>query len=137
MAYIPYTISREHKERKMDKFTVEFYEKENGDIPVEEFLDSLNIRMKAKSVGLIKILQEKGNLLREPYSKPLGDGIFELRCKVGNDISRVLYFFYYNGKIIMTNGFVKKTRKTPRAVINRAKAYRDDYLERNGKNEKI
>lgn len=133
MAYIPYTISREHKERKMDKFTVEFYEKGNGDIPVEEFLDGLNIRMKAKSVGLIKILQEKGNLLREPYSKPLGDGIFELRCKVGNDISRVLYFFYYNGKIIMTNGFVKKTRKTPRAVINRAKAYRDDYLERNGK----
>ena len=133
MAYIPYTISRKHKERKMDKFTVEFYEKENGDIPVEEFLDGLNIRMKAKSVGLIKILQEKGNLLREPYSKPLGDGIFELRCKVGNDISRVLYFFYYNGKIIMTNGFVKKTRKTPRAVINRAKAYRDDYLERNGK----
>lgn len=133
MAYIPYTIRREHKERKMDKFTVEFYEKENGDIPVEEFLDGLNIRMKAKSVGLIKILQEKGNLLREPYSKPLGDGIFELRCKVGNDISRVLYFFYYNGKIIMTNGFVKKTRKTPRAVIDRAKAYRDDYLERYGK----
>lgn len=133
MAYIPYTISREHKERKMDKFTVEFYEKENGDIPAEEFLDGLNIRMKTKLVGLIKILQEKGNLLREPYSKPLGDGIFELRCKVGNDISRVLYFFYYNGKIIMTNGFVKKTRKTPRAVIDRAKAYRDDYLERNGK----
>lgn len=133
MAYIPYTISREHKERKMDKFTVEFYEKENGDIPAEEFLDGLNIRMKTKLVGLIKILQEKGNLLRELYSKPLGDGIFELRCKVGNDISRVLYFFYYNGKIIMTNGFVKKTRKTPRAVINRAKAYRDDYLERNGK----
>ena len=117
----------------MDKFTVEFYKKENGDIPVEEFLDGLNVKMKAKSVGLIKILQEKGNLLREPYSKPLGDGIFELRCKVGNDISRVLYLFYYNGKIIMTNGFVKKTRKTPRAVINRAKAYRDDYLERNGK----
>ena len=133
MAYIPYTISREHKERKMDKFTVEFYEKENGDIPAEEFLDGLNIRMKTKLVGLIKILQEKGNLLREPYSKPLGDGIFELRCKVGNDISRVLYFFYYNGKILMTNGFVKKTRKTPRAVIDRAKAYRDDYLERNGK----
>ena len=117
----------------MDKFTVEFYKKENGDIPVEEFLDGLNVKMKAKSVGLIKILQEKGNLLREPYSKPLGDGIFELRCKVGNDISRVLYFFYYNGKIIMTNGFVKKTRKTPRAVIDRAKAYRDDYLETNGK----
>ena len=33
----------------------------------------------------------------------------------------------------MINGFVKKTRKTPRAVIDRAKAYRGDYLEGNGK----
>lgn len=60
MAYIPYTISREHKERKMDKFTVEFYEKENGDIPAEEFLDGLNIRMKTKLVGLIKNTSGKG-----------------------------------------------------------------------------
>ena len=44
-------------------------------------------------------------------------GIFELRAKVGTDISRVLYFFYYEGKIIMTNGFVKKTQKTPKEEI--------------------
>lgn len=116
----------------MDKFTIEFYEKENGDIPVEEFLLSLDVRMRAKLVGIIKILQENGNLLREPYSKHLADGIFELRGKVGSDISRVLYFFYFGGKIILTNGFVKKTQKIPKAEIDRAKAYRDDYLERCG-----
>ena len=55
------------------------------------------------------IAYEKGNMLREPYSKHLDDGIFELRCKFGSDITRVLYFFYYEGKIILTNGFVKKT----------------------------
>ncbi len=121
----------------MDKFTVEFYKKENGEIPVEQFLLSLNIKMRAKLVGIMKILQEKGNMLREPYSKPIDDGIFELRGKVGNDISRVLYFFFYDGKIIVTNGFVKKTQKTPKAEIERAKAYREDYLERCGKNEKI
>lgn len=93
----------------MDKFTVEFYEKENGEIPVEEFLLSLNPKMRAKLVGIVQILEEKGNLLREPYSKHLEDGIFEIRGKVGSDISRVLYFFYYEGKIILTNGFVKKT----------------------------
>ena len=60
---------------------------------------------------LLGILQEKGNMLREPYSKHLDDGIFELRCKFGSDITRVLYFFYYEGKIILTNGFVKKHRK--------------------------
>ena len=88
-------------------------------------------------VGIISILQEKGNMLREPYSKHLEDGIFELRGKVGSDISRVLYFFYYNGKIIMTNGFIKKTNKTPKSEINKAKAYRNDYLERMKINEKI
>lgn len=48
--------------------------------------------MRAKLLMEIKLLEEKGTLLREPYSKPLGDGIFELRAKVGTDISRVLYF---------------------------------------------
>lgn len=54
--------------------------------------------MRAKFSMEIKLLEEKGNQLREPYSKPLGDGIFELRAKVGTDISRVLYFFYYQGE---------------------------------------
>lgn len=45
----------------MNKFIIEFYEKENGDIPAEEFLLGLNIKMRAKLSGLIEILQEKGN----------------------------------------------------------------------------
>lgn len=122
---------------KMGKFIVEFYETENGNIPVEKFLKMLDVKMRAKLLGIIKILQEKGNRLREPYSKHLDDGIFELRGKVGSDISRVLYFFYYNKKIILTNGFIKKTQKTPKTEIDKAKKYRSDYLERIDKNEKI
>lgn len=53
----------------------------------------MDFKMCAKLLGLLQILQEKGNKLREPYSKCLGDGIFEIRCKVGTDL---------------TNGFVKK-----------------------------
>ncbi len=122
----------------MNQFIVEFYEKENGEIPVEEFLDSLDIAMKSKLVMILKILQEKGNQLREPYSKHLEDGIFEIRGKVGSDISRVLYFFYYGGKIILTNGFIKKTQKTPSKEIKKAKEYRKDYIERFGEqNENI
>ena len=114
----------------MTKFSVEFYEKSNGDKPVEEFLLGLDIKMRAKLLGILQILQEKGNQLREPYSKHLEDGIFEVRGKVGTDITRVLYFFYYEGKIILTNGFVKKSQKTPELEIKKAKQYRDDYLER-------
>ncbi len=83
--------------------------------------------------GMIGLLQEKGNQLREPYSKHLDDGIFELRCKVGSNITRVLYFFYYEGQIILTNGFVKKTQKTPPGEIGLAKQRRSDYIERMNK----
>jgi phage-related protein len=71
--------------------------------------------------------------MRAPYTKYLEDGIFELRTKQGSNISRVLFFFYYGGKIILTNGFIKKSQKTPRREIDLAKKYRSDYLERNSK----
>ena len=60
-------------------------------------------------------------------------GIFELRAKVGTDISRVLYFFYYEGRIVLTHGFIKKTQRTPASEIEKAKKYRRDYIERHGK----
>lgn len=117
----------------MSKFKAEFYETENGEKPAKAFMLSQDTKMKAKLFGLVDVLEEYGNQLREPYSKPLGDGIFELRAKIGTDISRVLYFFYYEGRIILTNGFVKKTPKTPPSEIALAKKYRKDFLERNGK----
>ena len=95
----------------MQEFEIIFYEKANGETPVEKFLDSLDKKMRAKAAGLIKILGEKGYLLREPYSKYLDEGIFELRIQIGNDISRILYFFYYNGRIVLTNGFIKKHKR--------------------------
>ena len=115
------------------KFTVEFYEKENGEIPVINFIDSLEPKMGAKVLSLIEILEEKGNQLRLPYSECLEDGIFELRCKFGSDITRTLYFFYEGANIILTNGFVKKTQKTPAQEIKHAKLRRDDYLSRKEK----
>lgn len=112
------------------KFEVLFYEKENGERPVRTFLLSLDIKMQTKMISLFEILEDKGSELREPYSKYVEDGIFELRCKVGNNITRVMYFFYHNGKIILTNGFIKKTKKTPSSEIRLAKLRRKDYLKR-------
>ena len=111
-------------------FEIIFYMKENGESPIDDFLINLPVKMRAKAVGMISLLEEKGNLLREPYSKYLKDGIFELRCKQGSDITRVLYFFYYGNKIVLTNGFVKKTQKTPPSELRLAKRRRADYIER-------
>lgn len=118
------------RERTKMQFHVEFYETDEGKIPTVEFLDSLEDKMNAKMVGLMEILEEKGTMLREPYSSPLEDGIFELRAVQGSNISRALFFFYIEGRIVITHGFVKKTQKTPRAQIELAKKYRADYLRR-------
>ena len=112
------------------EFDVDLYETKVKKRPVEEFILSLDYKMQAKVFGMIRLLEEKGTALREPYSKPLDDGIFELRIKQSSNITRVLYFFYVGGKIILTNGFVKKTQKTPPSEIEKAKQYRKDYLER-------
>ncbi len=117
------------------KYQVIFYEKENGNEPVKEFLDSLNVKMKAKMFRTISILAENGPKLREPYSKPLRDGIFELRAKVGSDISRVMYFFVVGQTIVLTNGFIKKTARTPEREIETAIRYKNDYLLRKGEKD--
>lgn len=114
----------------MQTFEVIFYDKKNGTEPAKDFILTLNNKMRAKVLRTIKLLADNGPELREPLSKSLGYGIFELRIKFASDTSRILYFFYVDQLIILTNGFIKKTQKTPSSEINKAKRYRTDYLDR-------
>ena len=111
-------------------FEIIFYKLENGNSPAEDFIMSLNSKMKAKTFRAISLLKEYGNELREPFSKPLRDGLFELRVKLGTDIVRILYFFCKGKLIILTNGFVKKTQRTPEEEINLALKYKADYSKK-------
>lgn len=86
--------------------------------------------MRAKVFRTIELLELQGPALREPYSKSLGDGIFELRVRQSSDITRVLYFFVVGKRAVLTNGFVKKTQKTPKVEIELAKRCREDYMRR-------
>ncbi len=73
---------------------VEFYTTADGRKPAKEFLLELEPKMRAKMAKIIELLESNGPDLRMPYSESLGNGIFELRAKVGSDISRELYFFF-------------------------------------------
>ena len=116
----------------MSRFSVDFYREDNGSKPVGQFIRTLPSRMKAKVIGDLELLEEYGNLAREPLSKHLEDGIFELRSKTGTDTVRILYFFEENQIIIATNGFAKKQEKTPRSEIELAKSRRKHYFSRKG-----
>ncbi len=114
----------------MGCFQVDFYKDAHGIKPVGIFIRNLDIKMKAKVIANLHLLEEYGNLAREPLSKELEDGIFELRTVEGSNIVRILYFFDRGQIIIATNGFVKKKQKTPRSEIDLAKKRRTDYHSR-------
>ena len=122
-------ISHNTKSKK-DAFQIVIYSKENGEIPFMDYLLGLSPKMKTKVIWAIQLLEEKGTALREPYSSPLREGLFELRIKFGSDIVRCLYFFHKGQIVILTNGFTKKTDKTPRREIEKAKRYRADWIRR-------
>ena len=116
----------------MSRFSVDFFKDEDGTKPVADFIRSLNVKLRAKVIADLHLLEEYGNMAREPLSKHLGDGLFEVRSKVGSDIARLLYFFDGGRIIIVTNGFVKKQRKTPSREIELAKRRRAVHLGRKG-----
>ena len=116
-------------------FEIIFYKKVDATCPIQDFLDSLELKLRAKALRLILLLAQNGNNLREPYSKYLDDGLFELRIKQGSNIIRIIYFYITGSKIILTNGFVKKTLKLPRKELHLAKIYHADYLERSNTHE--
>ena len=114
----------------MSDFRAIFYQEIDGTVPMNDFLSTLDKKMKAKVLRTIALFESMGNDLRDPYSKHLQDGIFELRIKVSTNISRVLYFFVIDKRAILTHGFVKKTDETPPNEIARAMKYRSEYKNR-------
>jgi phage-related protein len=58
------------------------------------------------------------------------DGLWEVRAEFGGDAFRPLGFWEAGRLIILTNGFVKKTQKTPERELALAGQRRRDYLNR-------
>lgn len=115
-------------------FTIEYYEKSDKTKPVEEFILSLNDKLKVKVLRDLKLLQEFGNELRKPQSTMISNGIFELRSKVSTNIIRIFYFFIIGKTIVLTNGYLKKQQKLSKKDFELALKYKEDYMKRMKKN---
>ena len=116
-------------------YEIEFYETEDGKCRIWGFLEALRLkaptnkdaRIQHKQASLyIELLQQNGTHMNAEITKHLDDGIWELRP--GNN--RVFYFFYQNDTYVLLHQFRKKSQKTPKREIEKAKAERNDYLRR-------
>jgi phage-related protein len=81
-----------------------------------------------KVAAWLKLLQEKGPNLPRPYADVLDEPIRELRVSFGRLEIRLLYFIYGRSIVVVTHGFLKKTRKAPKDEIQRAMRYRNDWI---------
>ena len=116
-------------------YTVMFYETAAGRSELWDFLEELRMkaatnkdaRIQHKQITLyIQLLQENGTRLNENITKHLEDGIWELRP--GNN--RVFYFFFENDTFVLLHHFRKKSQRTPKREIEKAKNERADYIAR-------
>ena len=116
------------------EWEIEYYQKETGEIPVEDFLLTLNPKLRAKAYSDIMLLKRLGICIRAPYSAPIkGDkykGLYELRIKFSSDITRIFYFIFNKNIFVLLHGFVKKANKPPDRELDRALSYKLDYERR-------
>lgn len=105
------------------EFEIVFYKDEKGSNPVEEFLVELVESNRALVVktrqGIEKLRNREYH--KEPLSKYLEAGLWELRIKAGNDILRIIYTFEKGQIIILLHVFIKKKQKTPISEIEMAR----------------
>jgi hypothetical protein len=102
---------------------VVFYQEENGEVPVLEWLTLLlkeNRKGYANCVARIKQLAASGYELRRPTSDYLRDGIYELRAKHLRVQYRILYFFHGQNVAILAHAITKEESAVPLIDIERA-----------------
>lgn len=108
-----------------------FYKTARGDEPVADFLRSLNSKQRKKVAWALKLVRETPIVSRQYFKKLLGtDDIWEIRVEFGNDAFRFLGFMEHGSLVILTNGFAKKTDKTPPNEIRIAEQRKKDYESR-------
>jgi phage-related protein len=104
---------------------IEEYRTVTGETPVRTFIAGLTPDAKAEAVALIKLVETLGNKLREPHSKALGDGLFELRR---NQV-RLFYVFEPGQTIRLLGGLVKKQDRIPVDVLAQMRGYQRNARE--------
>lgn len=75
----------------------------------------------ARCDELLDLLEDHGPQLRHPHSRAMGDGLFELRPRSRSGMGRAFYCYCSGQVIIILHVFVKKTQKTPKQELSRAR----------------
>ncbi|HGF6559748.1 MULTISPECIES: type II toxin-antitoxin system RelE/ParE family toxin [Providencia] len=96
-------------------------------LEAEKEANALPLKIKVKYDRIIQKLEKFPNYLREPDTKSLGNGLFELRT-MGSEIARGLWVYHKGKTIIILRVFIKKSQKTPKSEFDLAKKRLQELL---------
>jgi phage-related protein len=113
----------------MPNWIVEFYRDARGDAPVTHFLDTLQLKDRARVSRTILLLEDYGPALKMPHVRHLQGKVWELRIDGRPNSYRVLYAAVPGRKFVLLHIFAKKTEKTPERELTTAINRLADYLE--------
>ena len=115
---------------------VSFYTTADGKCPVAEFIDSQSAKVAQKIAWVLKAVQEIEKIPKTYFKKLADTDFYEVRIEQSGNIYRLLGFFHNGNIVILTNGFQKKTHKTPANEIEIYKERMKEFLSRGTQNEK-
>lgn len=111
-------------------YQIVFYTTDREDSPVDAFLDELDKKSRAKVQAYLELLTEQGPNLKRPYADHVRGKIRELRVHHRSDQYRILYFFYFQDRIVLVHAFAKKTQQLKDRDIELAERRMEDWIER-------
>lgn len=114
------------------EFEIDDYKSSNGKRYTVEFMRELkkkNSDLWVKTVAQIRKMRFR-DYHRLPHSRPMGDGLYEIRTKQGTDISRIFYCLGRGRRIYLLRGFIKKGQKTPNEELVKARKLLNECKQR-------
>lgn len=95
-----------------------------------EFYQVQNEKVKLKIQYVLELIKQVDRV-PEKFLKHLTgtEGLYEIRIEVKSDIYRIFCCFDEGNLVILFNGFRKKTQKTPKEELNRAKRLMAEYFQ--------
>jgi phage-related protein len=96
----------------------------------EDFIDGLEEEVQEKIFWILRLVESTDRIPAKFFKQITGvKGLYEIRIEWTGNIYRIFCFFEPGNIIVLCNGFVKKTPKTPNEEITRAQKIRTLYYE--------
>ncbi|NQX87411.1 MAG: type II toxin-antitoxin system RelE/ParE family toxin [Halioglobus sp.] len=91
------------------------------DQKVEDETLALPAGILANFLHVLELIEDFGPALGKPHTAPMGTGLFEIRAKGKEGIGRALFCTVKGQEIVILHSFVKKTQRTPKKEIEKAR----------------